>query len=188
MNNESIDIGRLYRIRELAEICGVHYRTALRRVQLGKIDSVKIGRNYLIIGERIQDRLNQKFMLCIDRFPFITSVALNLTMFDARKTVQKALPKFLDRPSPFTTKAVQVQKSSKKKLISAVGFASKTFGKLPAGTGISPAEYMVRLIKGGTWKSFNKYIAVPATKRDLNKYSLDQILGTIHLHSSIYFL
>ena len=70
-------------------------------------------------------------------------------MFDACKTVQKALPKFLDRPSPLTTKAVQVQKSSKKKMISAVGFASKTFGKL-LRTGIPPAEYMARLIKGGT--------------------------------------
>ena len=91
-------------------------------------------------------------------------------MFDARKTVQKALPKFLDRPSPLTTKAVQVLKSSKKKMISAVGFASKTFGKLPEGTGIPPAEYMARLIKGGTRKPFNKYIAVPATKQDQNKY------------------
>ena len=52
------------------------------------------------------------------QIPFITSVALNLTMFDACKTVQKVLPKFLDRSSPFTTKAVQFQKSSKKKLIS----------------------------------------------------------------------
>ena len=30
MNKESIDSGRLYRVRELAEICGVDYRTALR--------------------------------------------------------------------------------------------------------------------------------------------------------------
>ena len=63
MDKETIDLGRLYRVRELAEICGVNYRTALNWVQLGEIDSVKIGRTYLIIGERIQDRLNQKFML-----------------------------------------------------------------------------------------------------------------------------
>ena len=63
MNKESIDLGRLYRIRELAEICGVNCRTALNWVQLGEIDSVKIGRTYLIVGERIQDRLNQKLML-----------------------------------------------------------------------------------------------------------------------------
>ena len=63
MNKESIDLGRLYRVRELAKICGVNYRTALNWVQLGEIDSFKIGGTYLINGERIQDRLNQKFML-----------------------------------------------------------------------------------------------------------------------------
>ena len=63
MNKESTDPGHLYRVLELAEICGVNYRTALNWVQLGEIDSVKIGRTYLITGERIQNRLNQKFML-----------------------------------------------------------------------------------------------------------------------------
>ena len=63
MKNKSIDLGRLYRVRELAEICGVNYRNALNLVKLGEIDSVKIGRTYLITGERIQDRLTQKFML-----------------------------------------------------------------------------------------------------------------------------
>ena len=63
MNKESIDLGRLYRVRELAEICGVKYRIGLNEVQLGEIDSVKICRTYLIIGEMIQDRLNQQFML-----------------------------------------------------------------------------------------------------------------------------
>ena len=63
MNKESIDLGRLYQIRELTEFCGAIYRTALNLVQLGEIDSVKIGGTHLITGERIQDRLNQKFML-----------------------------------------------------------------------------------------------------------------------------
>ena len=34
INKESTDPGRLYRVRELAEICGVDYRTALRWIQL----------------------------------------------------------------------------------------------------------------------------------------------------------
>ena len=63
MKNKSIDLGRLYRVRELAEICGVNNLTALNLVKLGESDSVKIGRTYLITGERIQDRLTQKFML-----------------------------------------------------------------------------------------------------------------------------
>ena len=63
MKNKPIDLGRLYRVRELAEIFGVNYLTALNLVKLGESDSVKIGRTYLITGERIQDRLTQKFML-----------------------------------------------------------------------------------------------------------------------------
>ena len=63
MKNKSFDPGRLYRVRELAEICGVNYLTALNLVKLGESDSVKIGRTYLINGKRIQDRLTQKFML-----------------------------------------------------------------------------------------------------------------------------
>ena len=63
MKNKSIDLGRLYRVRELAEIFCVNYLTALNLVKLGESDSVKIGRTYLITGERIQDRLTQKFML-----------------------------------------------------------------------------------------------------------------------------
>ena len=38
VNKESIELGRPYRVRELAEICGVNYRTALRWIQLGEID------------------------------------------------------------------------------------------------------------------------------------------------------
>ena len=63
MNEESIDFGCFFRVRELAEICGVNYQTAFNWVQLGEIHSLKIGRTYLITGENIQDRLNQKFMM-----------------------------------------------------------------------------------------------------------------------------
>ena len=63
MNKETIYLGRLYRVQELAKISGLNYLTALNWVQLGEINSVKIGRTYLITGERIQNRLNQKFML-----------------------------------------------------------------------------------------------------------------------------
>jgi len=63
MNKKSIDLYRHNQVRELAEICGVNYLTALNLVKLGESDSVKIGRTYLITGERIQDRLTQKFML-----------------------------------------------------------------------------------------------------------------------------
>ena len=63
MNKESIDLGRLYHVPELVEICVVNYWIGLNWVQLGEIDTVKICRTYLITGEMIQDRLNQNFML-----------------------------------------------------------------------------------------------------------------------------
>ena len=72
MKNKSIDLGRLYRVRELAEICGVNYLTALNLVKLGESDSVKIGRTYLVTGERIQDRLTQKFMLYLLSFVVVS--------------------------------------------------------------------------------------------------------------------
>ena len=104
------------------------------------------------------------------QIPFVTSRALNSSAFDARSAVQKALPKFLDRPNPFTIKGVQVGKSTKKKLIAAVGFASKTFGKLPRNAGTAPAEYMKRLIAGGDRKKkTNRGIPVPVNAR-LNKF------------------
>ena len=104
------------------------------------------------------------------QIPFVTSRALNSSAFDARSAVQKALPKFLDRPNPFTIKGVQVGKSTKKKLIAAVGFASKTFGKLPRNAGTAPAEYMKRLITGGVRKKkTNRGIPVPVNAR-LNKF------------------
>ena len=105
VNKKSFDStgysSKFWPLRQCAEII-LYSRT---RLMLSVSSDVK----------KLSRSLNQKFKRQI---PFITSVALNLTMFDACKTVQKALPKFLDRSSPFTTKAVQFQKSSKKKLIS----------------------------------------------------------------------
>ena len=117
--------------------------------------------------KKLSRSLDQKFKRQI---PFITSVALNSTAFDARQAVQKSLPQILDRPSTYTVKSVQVLKSSKRKLVSAVGFASRTFGKLPRNAGIAPAEYIKRLIAGGVrQKKTTRGIPVPVNAR-LNKF------------------
>ena len=117
--------------------------------------------------KKLTKRIDDKYRRQI---PFVTSRALNSSAFDARSAVQKALPKFLDRPNPFTIKGVQVGKSTKKKLIAAVGFASKTFGKLPRNAGTAPAEYMKRLIAGGVRKKKTaRGIPVPVNAR-LNKF------------------
>ena len=104
------------------------------------------------------------------QIPYVTSRALNNTAFSCRKVVQAALPKYIDRPTPYTMRSVQVKKSDKKNLNAYIGFASKTFGKLPGNASIPPAEYMARLTKGGTRKARSKYIAIPSSPRQLNKF------------------
>ena len=81
------------------------------------------------------------------QIPFATSKALNDVAFDARLTVQNALPIRLDRPTKGLIKSVIVEKSKKKHLIAIVGFAGKGFGKTKWRE--SPAEIMIRHIKGG---------------------------------------
>ena len=116
---------------------------------------------------KLSRQIDQQFKRQI---PFVVSRALNQTAFDARSSVQTNLPKFLDRPTKFTIKGVQVEPSNKRKLVSAVGFASRKFGKLPENAGTAPAEYMQRLIAGGTRQSKTRRgIAVPVEAK-LNKY------------------
>ena len=103
---------------------------------------------------------------------FATSVAVNSPAVAARADVQKALPKFLDRPKKYTTQSVQFEKSHKNRaLVSKVGFVSKNpkFGRKSRAS-IPAAEYMQRLIKGGVRKPFHDKIAIPTRKGDLDKY------------------
>ena len=96
------------------------------------------------------------------QIPFATSKALNPLAFDVRKTLQDVLPEYLDIPTPYTIRGVQVEKSTKKKLVSKVGFRSKTFGK---GQGSVPqADYMELQIKGGTRNPKGRAIPVPVPK------------------------
>ena len=103
------------------------------------------------------------------QIPFATSKALNNVAFDVRKALQDGLETHLDRPTPYTKRGVQVEKSTKKKLIAEVGFRSKTFGK---GQGsVTQAEYMERQIKGGLRMPKGSAIPVPIVKNlKLNKY------------------
>ena len=78
MNKETIDPDRLYRVRELAEIFRVNYRTALRWIQLGEIDSVKIGRTYLVTGERIQTFKSEVYVVLTS---FVVVSRRNLKFF-----------------------------------------------------------------------------------------------------------
>ena len=84
------------------------------------------------------------------QIPFATSKALNDVAFDARLSIQNALPIRLDRPTKGLIKSVIVEKSKKKHLIALVGFAGKGFSKTKWRE--SPAEIMIRHIKGGIRK------------------------------------
>ena len=103
------------------------------------------------------------------QIPFATSKALNNTAFDVRKSLQDGLDIHLDRPTPYTKRGVQVEKSTKKNLVAKVGFRSRTFGK-GQGT-ITQAEYMKLQIKGGLRTPKGNAIPVPIVKNlKLNKY------------------
>ena len=103
------------------------------------------------------------------QIPFATSRALNTLAFDVRKMLQDGLDIHMDRPTPYTKRGVQVEKSTKKKLVAEVGFRSKSFGK---GKGsATQASYMKRQIEGGTRKARSKAIPVPVPKNlKTNKY------------------
>jgi len=103
------------------------------------------------------------------QIPFATSKALNTVAFDVRKMLQDGLDIHLDRPTPYTKRGVQVEKSTKKKLVAEVGFRSKSFGKGQGST--TQASYMKRQIEGGTRKARSKAIPVPVPKNlKTNKY------------------
>ena len=104
------------------------------------------------------------------QIPFAVSNALSTLAFDCRKTLQTILPDYIDKPTPFTTRSIQVKKASKKRLIAEVGFASKTFGRLPKNAGTVPADYMSLQITGGTRQPKKQAIPVPTKHLRTNKY------------------
>jgi hypothetical protein len=98
------------------------------------------------------------------QIPFASQVAINATAFDVRRATQTALKSRLHKPTQYTFKSgLQVEKAtSKKNPIAKVGFRSETFGK---GSGSIPqADYMKRLIEGGTRLPRGKSIPVPVPK------------------------
>ena len=103
------------------------------------------------------------------QIPFATSKALNDVAFDARSFIQKSLPRRLDRPTKGIISSVQVEKSKKKNLVARVGFAGLGFKSTKWSE--SPAEIMLRQIKGGTRSPQGKAIPVPIVNNlKLNKF------------------
>ena len=108
---------------------------------------------YLIIGRK--------------QIPYATSVALNQTAFDVRTSLQRLLPRFIDRPTPSIKNSVQVEQSKKQNLVATVGFVGKGFRRTKWNT--SPAVIMGKHITGGTRKPKKRAIAVPVSLKK-NQY------------------
>ena len=103
------------------------------------------------------------------QIPFATSKALNDVAFDSRSFIQKSLPRRLDRPTKGIISSVLVEKSKKKNLVARVGFAGLGFKSTKWSE--SPAEIMLRHIKGGTRSPQGKAIPVPIVNNlKLNKF------------------
>ena len=110
-----------------------------------------------------------KYLLNAHRkqIPFATSNALNNTAFDVRTSLQRLLPRFIDRPTKAIVKSVQVQKSTKRTLTATVGFVGKGFRTTKWQT--SPAVIMDKHITGGPRKPRRRALAVPVGLKT-NKY------------------
>ena len=78
------------------------------------------------------------------QFPFAASKALNDTAWDVYWNLRKAIPKIFDRPTPWTVKAMYVEKSTKKTLIAEVGY------KAWASKGTAGAKVLSPHILGGS--------------------------------------
>ena len=50
---------RFFTVAETAEYLRCHPRTVLRWIEEGRLDAVKVGHRYLILGERILDRIKR---------------------------------------------------------------------------------------------------------------------------------
>ena len=96
------------------------------------------------------------------QLPYAESKALNSLGFALKGNLNDSLSKYLHRPTKYMSRGIQVEKSTKKKLVTTVGFRSRTFGK---GQGsIFQSEIMERQIGGGVRKARGRAIPVPVPK------------------------
>lgn len=106
------------------------------------------------------------------KIPSIIRNTLNDLAMGSRIRLQQTLPKYVDRPTPFTMKSILFEKTDKNKLESRVGFLSSNFPKKArrANIGTFPSDYMSLLTHGGTRLPKRKAIAVPTSNYKTNKF------------------
>jgi len=114
-----------------------------------------------MISMKIDAKAVQKALKQIEKqMPFAISSALNNTAFAVRDEEVKALTKHLDRPTPFTSRAYNVDKATKQRLVAAVQARPMQ------------AKYLQYAVDGGTKTASpkGKRPIVPAMDRYLNQY------------------
>ena len=129
-----------------------------------------------------------------DQIPYVTMLALNNTAFQARSAIQQVLDVYIDKPTPYTARGVQVEKvnyADRKdidKMGAKVGFVCEGFGKMRGK--IKPSEYMTRLIEGGIRLPEKTALAIPTSNLRLNKFGnitrgkIAKLLGDPHKYFS----
>jgi hypothetical protein len=90
------------------------------------------------------------------QLPFATSLALNRTAADVRKSLQQGLHRDLDRPTRFTTQGIQFFRATKRNLTAVVFIEAKRY------------EYLRLNIEGGTRRPKRRVILIGLGKR--NRY------------------
>ena len=103
------------------------------------------------------DRMIQQLRAQARQVPFAIAKALTLTARDARQDVMDKLPAIIDRPTPFTLRGIGYKPANK------VNLSAEVFIR------DVQAQYLAKLIRGGTEMPKKRALVEPATIR-LNQY------------------
>jgi hypothetical protein len=141
-----------------------------------------------------------------EQIPFATAYALTQTSKLAQKAVEEAMPRYLDRPTPFTRRAVFTRPATKRRLLAEVqikdGKATAAGSRDSSG---KPIKQLGHQVEGGTrpLKPFERLLqtrglmprgwyAVPGKDVPLNQYGnvpsgiINRVLSQLQAHSVMY--
>lgn len=112
-----------------------------------------------MISFEIDTRAFERALTDLERnqLPFAISRALNDTAEDVKQAWEGDILRRLDRPTPFTQRAVFIQRSTKSRLVAVVGIKD------------TQAEYLRWQVTGGTQSARRRAIPLPAGQRR-NRY------------------
>jgi hypothetical protein len=153
--------------------------------------------------EEVQTALDN---LVAEQIPAATMYALTQVAKEAQKAVERAMPRYLDRPTPFTLRAVRTIPATKRRLVSSVeikdGKASAAGSRDSAG---KPIKQLGHQVEGGTrpLKPHERLLqtrglmprgwyAVPGKDIPLNQYGnvpsslINRVLSQLQSHSVFY--